>query len=101
MSYQNGYTSFQSDQILPGVSFLKADRRPCPVCQHPTGDCVGDVEESHIILADQAPEGKNLIRVKERITKEVWVTPLTQVTIVVADAGTYVTVERAKELGII
>lgn len=25
-----------------GVRIVRADRQPCPVCGHPTGDCAGD-----------------------------------------------------------
>jgi hypothetical protein len=99
--YKGEQNADPTEQVLPGVFVTKASRKPCPVCGHPTGDCTGKVEESHILLADEAPPEKNLVKVKERITKEVWVTPLTKARVVVADAGAYVTVEKAKELGII
>ena len=101
MSFYNRQYENASEQILPGVSLTRADRKPCPICGHPTGDCTGEVEETHIILADEAPPEANLVKVPKRITREVWVTPLTKAQVVVADAGSYVTVEKAKELGII
>jgi hypothetical protein len=27
---------------ISGVKITRADRSPCPVCGHPTGDCTGD-----------------------------------------------------------
>lgn len=99
--YKDNHKSL-SRQILPGVSLAKADRQPCPICNHPTGDCTGDLEVDHIILAEEAPKDKNLVQVKERITKKVLVAPgLPEIDVVVADAGSYVSVEKAKELGIV
>ena len=31
--------------MLNGIEVLSADRGPCPVCGHPTGDCVGAGEK--------------------------------------------------------
>jgi hypothetical protein len=32
---------FEGNEIN-GVKITRADRQPCPVCGHPTGDCSGD-----------------------------------------------------------
>lgn len=100
--YKTKTDDSSTEQILPGVSLTRARREPCIVCGHPTGDCTGDVEEDHIVLAEEAPKDSQLIQVRERITKKVKVAPgLPEIEVVVADAGSYVTVEKAKELGII
>lgn len=81
------------------------DRRQCPVCGHPTGDCrpQHDVElKDRGVFRETAAlaEGKT-IYVEEDIVEEREVAPHTRVNFVIARKGTYVTPSVAKELGII
>lgn len=32
----------QFSNEIAGAKFVRADRSPCPVCGHPTGDCTGE-----------------------------------------------------------
>lgn len=42
-----GPSPFSDD--VSGIKFLRADRQPCPVCGHPTGDCTGETSPPHTI----------------------------------------------------
>jgi hypothetical protein len=36
------------DYIYGDLPILRADRQPCPVCGHPTGDCADDTQRAPI-----------------------------------------------------
>jgi len=88
-------------------SHLYADRQPCIICGHPTGDCHGDSEESpRIAFATENTVPESLkqsakILVEEDIFEERQITPFTKITVRLAKKGSYVTFERAKKLGIL
>lgn len=88
------------------VVFLTADREPCPVCGHPTGDCVGDTPPSVAPRVQFAPLEKPqakepMVLVEEDIWQDVQITALTKTRVLVAKAGTQVSLTRARELGIV
>ena len=98
---------FRDQNTLFGdVSILRADREACIVCGHPTGDCTPDdhnPQDVHIDLSDSRLESlkdEKLIYVDETIYGERQITPFTTAKVILARAGTYVTAERARELGI-
>lgn len=86
---------------------MKADRSPCPICGHPTGDCVpSDAESPRISLADAGTRMESLkesqkILVEEDVFEERQITPFTKITVRIAKKGSYVTLDKAKELGIL
>lgn len=92
------------DVVLGGIPILRADRRPCPVCEHPTGDCTTDTAiPKHIAFTDSVIEtlkDSQMILVEENIYEDRQITPFTKTTVIVVHKGSYVTLERAKELGI-
>jgi hypothetical protein len=91
--------------IYGDIPFMSANREPCIVCGHTTGDCTTkESEPSHIFGVSTTAGSMNdnqKILVEKDIIEEVQLTPFTKSKVLVARAGTYVTIARAKELGII
>lgn len=88
---------------MQDIKFLQADRQPCPVCGHPTGDCVGTPAKSPLKVvgySDPRSKKQQTVLVDKDIYEEVYITEFTKTTVLVAKAGTYITLEKAIELGI-
>lgn len=90
------------EYILPNVRYLRADRQPCPVCGHPTGDCAGEQQPPVRILGGPYDNRKTEpgVLVTEDIYEEVFLTERTKTTVLVAKAGTYIPLQKAIELGL-
>lgn len=95
---------------LGDVQRLGADRQPCPVCGHPTGDCVGEdsrrphrnpltLGEAGMVMDGRTPA--DTILVEEDIWGERQITPFTVARVLLAAKGSYVSQEKARELGIL
>ena len=97
-------SQFYNDVVLGGIPVLRADRSPCPVCNHPTGDCsTSSASPHHIAFADSVIETlkeSQMILVEETVYEERQITPFSKVKVIAARKGSYVTLERAKQLGI-
>lgn len=92
------------EYIYGDIEVTRATREPCIVCGHPTGDC-SDVgaEPNHIFGADSVMETvkqSQLVLVEETIYGTRQISPFTTAKVILAAKGTYVTLEKAKELGI-
>lgn len=100
---------FRSQDVVFGIPIARAGRESCPVCQHPTGDCVKHGDEdtvgiNHIAFTDSTLETlkeSQTILVEENIYEERQITPFTKTTVIAHHKGSYVSVEKAKELGIL
>lgn len=104
--YTIGFGVFsRTDETADGVPILRADRSACIICGHPTGDCSPESHEKvEIAFATQTLESfKDIqkILVEETVYENRQITPFTTARVIIAKKGSYVTVERAKELGII
>lgn len=102
----NNYSSFQNSRFLYGdIEVSRAVDGPCPVCGHPTGNCVGNNEKpDHIIgenFQSESLKNEKMILVETDIYETRPVSPFTSTNVLVHRAGTYVTQERAKELNIL
>lgn len=92
------------EYLMPEVRLSKATREPCPVCGHPTGDCAGELPAPQRILGDNIPTKPTApptVLVPEDIYEERQITPYTRSRVLLAAAGTYVTADQAKELGLL
>ena len=97
---------FRATEKLYGeYEFLQADRSPCPVCGHKSGDCSGDSSKpTHIVGLESnlhSLKDENLFLVEETIYGFRQITPFTEAKVILAKAGSYVTRQRAIELGIL
>jgi hypothetical protein len=93
------------EMLYGDIPFYRATREPCIICGHATGDCTGDTTHEVRIFgvhhSTSTTTDKTEILVEEDIVEETQITPFTKAKILVARKGTYVSVARAKELGII
>lgn len=88
----------RSDEIsIPGVTFVAPSFGPCIVCGHPTGDCNED--DHSILFKDEQNENEFLV--EEDVVERKWVTQNHLAKVVVAAAGTRITTQKAKDLGLI
>jgi hypothetical protein len=93
------------EMLFGDIPFFRANREPCIVCGHLGGDCTTSTAEPKHIIGVSSSFGSlskdHKVLVEKDIVEETQITPFTKAKVLVARAGSYVTVERAKELGII
>jgi hypothetical protein len=94
-----------TERLGDSVSIIRADRSPCPVCGHPTGDCTGDSPPPQKIiglggLIENLMVEKTVL-IEETIYEERQITPFTKAKVVKHHKGSYVTVDEARDLGIL
>ena len=88
----------RNDEIsIRGVTFVAPSFGPCIVCGHPTGDCNED--DHSILFKDEQNENEFLV--EEDVVERKWVTQNHLAKVVVAAAGTRITRQKAKDLGLI
>jgi len=99
------YEGGPPDYLMPGVRIVRASRQPCLICGHPTGDCADGAEAPHTIIGERVRPLKDhpqpTVFVPEDIFEERQITPFTRARVLAAAKGTYVTAERAQELGLL
>jgi len=92
------------EYIYGDIEISRATGEPCLVCGHPTGDCTSeDSHPQHIFGIDSVVETvkhSQLVLVEETVYGERQISPFTTAKVILAAKGTYVTLEKAKELGI-
>lgn len=93
------------EYVMPGVRIVRATREPCMICGHPTGDCAEGADIPHTIIGQGIrqlePRPQPTVLVPEDIFEDRQITPFTKARVLLAAKGSYVSVERAKELGLI
>jgi hypothetical protein len=93
-------------ELLSGnITIHRATRQPCPVCGHPTGDCVGELGPPTRIVGltggvIESLKDKQTILVEENIYEDRQITPFTKTKVILHHKGSYITLEQAKNLGI-
>jgi hypothetical protein len=99
--YKNDF--LQSYRVGDNIYVARADRQPCLVCGHPTGDCVGDAEKpDHIAgLGGNMLESAQTYLVEEDIFVERQLTPTVTTKILVHPKGKIISVTEAKKFGLI
>lgn len=88
---------------LDNISISRADRQPCPVCGHPTGDCASeDASPSHII-GFSSSSGKSAVEffLEEDVWEERPITQFTSAKVLVYKKGQSISQEEAERLGLI
>ena len=87
-----------------GLRFSHADRQPCPVCGHPTGDCTGDAPSpGHIagFKTEKEQPTERLFQVKEDIVEEVELVHGVRTKIIIHRKGKMISSEEAEKLGLL
>lgn len=100
MEYEGG----REERILAGEArIVRADRQPCPVCGHPTGDCTGQSAPPVKVVGPEifpSLEQEEVYVVPEDVWDDVQITPFTKTRVLVAAKGAAMPMSRAKELGL-
>lgn len=102
--FRNNYENVMSANVrhLGDIDIYGADRKPCPVCGHPTGDCVGT---ENTIVDLELPKriiGKEpMILVENDITEDRAITPYTRARVLIHRKGDYISLTKARELGLL
>lgn len=92
------------EYIYDGVRIVRADRQPCPICNHPTGDCSVDNSAPHHVVGlgiFASIDQKLSFTVEEDIFEERQINPHYKSTVLVARAGQKITIAKARELGLL
>jgi hypothetical protein len=90
--------------IFDDVQIIRATRQPCIVCGNKTGDCTVDgAEPKHIVGIGlyESLDKKTTVLVEEDIFEDRQITPFYKNKVLLARKGSYITVEKAKELGLL
>lgn len=90
--------------ILDNVRIVRADRRSCPICNHPTGDCSVDNSEPHHIIGAgifNSIDQTLTFTVEEDIYEERQINPFYKARVLLARAGQKISHSKAKELGLL
>jgi hypothetical protein len=103
--YENSYSGSEGYRKLFGdTTVLGADRQPCLVCGHPTGDCVGESGPPVTIFGQGSSESlidTQTILVEEDIFEERQITPFTRAKVLVHRKGKYIPFREAEKLGLV
>jgi hypothetical protein len=81
-----------------------SQRKPCPICGHPTGDCTGDSPPPKKIAffgASETLKAKQKILIEEDIYEDRQITPNLSIKVLIHKKGKYVSYEIAERLGLI
>ena len=94
----------QQEVIYGDITIMHADRRPCIVCGHPTGDCATEHSQpTHIsgVGAFKSIDDTLKHLVEEDIWEEKQINPYHTARVLVARKGSYIPFPKAKELGLL
>ena len=99
--YKNSF--LQNYRVGDNVNIVPADRSPCPVCGHPTGDCVGESPKpDHIAgMGSNMMETSQTYLVENDVFAEKQLTPTVTTKILVHPKGKIISVTEAKKLGLL
>lgn len=92
------------EYIFDGISIVRADRRACPVCGHPTGDCATRTSEPHHVIGIgvfKSLDQQLTFTVEEDIFEERQINPFYKAKVVIARKGQKISVDKARELGLL
>lgn len=93
------------DYLFNDFKIVRADRSPCPVCGHPTGDCAGDSSAIPTKLFGiglfESVDNSQTHTVLEDIYEERQVTPLQSRKVIKYHKGQVIPLSTARELGLI
>jgi hypothetical protein len=94
----------QETRIFEDTYLVPSDRGPCPVCGHPTGDCVGTTPPPKVIFGQGSSEilaSTQTILVEEDIYEERQITHFHKAKVLLHKKGSYVPYAEAIRLGLV
>lgn len=85
-----------------GYSISRADRQPCPVCGHPTGDCAGEDAIDYVVGFDlNSNKATPMYFLEEDYWEERDITPYTRARVLVHKKGSSITRDEAIRIGLL
>jgi hypothetical protein len=87
-----------------GISYLRASRKPCLVCGHPTGDCTGESGPPETIWGyntNSSLDKKTTFYVEDDYYEERELVPGFVTRVLIHRKGKHIPLEEAKKLGLI
>lgn len=102
--FRNSSENAMSTSIrhMGDIDIYTADRKPCPICGHPTGDCAGT---ENTVLDLNLPKriiGKEpMFLVEGDVTEDRAITPYTRARVLIHRKGDYIPLTKARELGLL
>jgi hypothetical protein len=87
-----------------GITSYGADREPCLICGHPTGDCVGTETAPKQVAGfkiDQDPKEIRSYQVKEDIIESREIAPGVMTKIIMHRKGKFISIDEAEKLGLL
>lgn len=104
--YDNSYDDMygRSRNLFDNVTILPADRSPCLVCGHPTGDCAGSNSSHTRISGFGLTEALRTVQtylVEEDIHEERQITPSIKTKVLLHKKGKQIPYAEAERLGLI
>lgn len=94
----------QQEVIFGDILITHADRRECPICGHPTGDCATDQSApKHIVGIGIFPsiDSKLTFVVEEDIWEERQINPFHTSRVLLVRKGQKISHAKAEELGLL
>ena len=92
------------EYVLDNIRIVRADRSPCIVCGHPTGDCATQNSQPHHVIGIgifKSLDQNLTFTVEEDIYEERQINPHYKARVLLARAGQKIPVEKARELGLL
>ena len=102
--YENTSPGDGSRRIFNDTTIIGADRQPCIVCGHETGDCTGDSGPPIVIYGQGSSEtiiDTQTIYVEQDIFEERQITPFTRAKVLLHKKEKYIPYREAERLGLV
>jgi hypothetical protein len=95
---------YDTNYALGNIPIVQADRRPCPVCGHPTGDCTGESPKPDHIAGfspDEESKDKQMFLVDSDVVEERQLSPFFTAKVIVHHKGKLIPYREAEKLGLV
>jgi hypothetical protein len=104
LGIQLGVVFYNNATNSLGITSYGADREPCLICGHPTGDCVGTETAPKQVAGfkiDQDPKEIRSYQVKEDIIESREIVPGVMTKIIMHRKGKFISIDEAEKLGLL
>lgn len=100
-----GFTNNHPYELRDGITVFPADRAPCPICGHSTGDCAPKDETGPKVIfgynTNSTLDNNQTFVVQDDIIEDREIAPGVTMRIVLFKQGKVIPLLKAKELGLI
>lgn len=93
------------EYLFGDIKILKADRLPCPVCGHPTGDCIPQDHKPTTKLFGiglfPSVDNEQMFTIERDIYEEQEILPNQTVNVIKYRKGQQISISTAREMGLV